>query len=856
MKKIIVALTFIISLISARAQHYTPIHNAQAIDWVKGVKVLGMPTDTLVTAASDSGAIAMKNGVMYLWNGVKWIEASGGGAAQLPNIGSGYRILLPGNGYKTLYSSFGINFDTTLHTGGITPVIDTAALATLYTATHQDLQAVTANGNSTNIGMVVDNSTGIIDLNRGGDGNAFISVATSDASKLIQILPDAIEFNNAPSFTNFVAKNTSGNFSDTLPGHSGVIALRAADSTGSPQNILYQDNNGLLHKAAVPGGTTANALTIPAGISATGSSTTFDGSAARTLTDATTAATASKIALRDGNANTNINNALLGYQTVASGVASLTAGSPYATYFTNSSPAGAALPTASTSIALGQSYLIVAGGTSTVSISTADANVYAVLASGQRCVITCVANAGGTTSASWKIGYSSNAAPVTVTPAALTKTDDTNITLILGGTPATALLQAASITAGWTGTLANSRGGTGTGTYATGDLLYASATNTLSKLPIGTPKQTLHIVGGVPVWRDTVATPTVQNFANTDLTQTADRSYNGASHSLSMFGFHNFDINTNTLGDAFTIDNAGAIRIGNIENTLTGLTQVIDASNNNYFVTNNTFADGLLYLGGATGAWAIGDYNNAVGGLGSISMLAANTATEYNNQSGHNFTGDVKVTGYSDNQGESFQAITPSLSSYMHFGYYSLGDGDNGMLNVHLSGGGFLAHGGLDLTGNPEEGWNWSIGDGTNTTSIAMTTGTMNLTSQSINIGGLDNTYILSNDLEVQDGNGNRGLLVGGVGTNFYGLGDLSGANEGTAITINDNTSEFTVSATTSNIYGSLAVNSTSAGFLPPRMTAVQRLAIVLPATGLMVYQTDGTEGWYGQKSTGWVLIK
>lgn len=44
-----------------------------------------------------------------------------------------------------------------------------------------------------------------------------------------------------------------------------------------------------------------------------------------------------------------------------------------------------------------------------------------------------------------------------ITGAALTKTDDTNVTLTLGGTPASALLQATSITVGWTGTLANSR---------------------------------------------------------------------------------------------------------------------------------------------------------------------------------------------------------------------------------------------------------------------------------------------------------------------------------------------------------------------------------------------------------------
>ena len=46
---------------------------------------------------------------------------------------------------------------------------------------------------------------------------------------------------------------------------------------------------------------------------------------------------------------------------------------------------------------------------------------------------------------------------VNAAPAALTKTDDTNVTLTLGGSPTTALVNAASITAGWTGTLAASR---------------------------------------------------------------------------------------------------------------------------------------------------------------------------------------------------------------------------------------------------------------------------------------------------------------------------------------------------------------------------------------------------------------
>lgn len=45
----------------------------------------------------------------------------------------------------------------------------------------------------------------------------------------------------------------------------------------------------------------------------------------------------------------------------------------------------------------------------------------------------------------------------TITPGALTKVNDTNVTLTLGGSPSTALLQNTSLTLGWTGTLADSR---------------------------------------------------------------------------------------------------------------------------------------------------------------------------------------------------------------------------------------------------------------------------------------------------------------------------------------------------------------------------------------------------------------
>ena len=50
------------------------------------------------------------------------------------------------------------------------------------------------------------------------------------------------------------------------------------------------------------------------------------------------------------------------------------------------------------------------------------------------------------------------------------------------------------------GTVAVTKGGTAQTTYATGDILYASATNTLSKLAVGSTGQVLTVASGAPSW--------------------------------------------------------------------------------------------------------------------------------------------------------------------------------------------------------------------------------------------------------------------------------------------------------------------------------------------------------------------
>jgi hypothetical protein len=75
-------------------------------------------------------------------------------------------------------------------------------------------------------------------------------------------------------------------------------------------------------------------------------------------------------------------------------------------------------------------------------------------------------------------GYTLTVVP---TAAALTKTDDTNVTLTLTGAPATSLLAATNIAAGWTGTLSTTKGGLGANnSAANGVPLFAAGSVTMT----------------------------------------------------------------------------------------------------------------------------------------------------------------------------------------------------------------------------------------------------------------------------------------------------------------------------------------------------------------------------------------
>jgi hypothetical protein len=89
-----------------------------------------------------------------------------------------------------------------------------------------------------------------------------------------------------------------------------------------------------------------------------------------------------------------------------------------------------------------------------------------------------------------------------------------------------------------------------------------------------------------------------------------------------------------------------------------------------------------------------------------------------------------------------------------------------------------------------------------------------------------------------------RGLYINPTLTSAFDFRAIEVSNGGAYI----NTTNVQASAI-------LQADSTTKGFLPPRMTNAQRIAIASPAIGLVVYCTDATEGLWENTATGWVNL-
>lgn len=133
------------------------------------------------------------------------------------------------------------------------------------------------------------------------------------------------------------------------------------------------------------------------------------------------------------------------------------------------------------------------------------------------------------------------------------------------------------------GTLIAGNGGTGQSSYTVGDILYASATDTLSKLGIGSTGQVLKVASGIPSWAtDANAGGTVTSIGitetgsaltitNTPITTSGDINIAGAGNNTQVI-LGDLTLGSYTQGTVTSVATGAGLKGGTI--TATGTVQV------------------------------------------------------------------------------------------------------------------------------------------------------------------------------------------------------------------------------------------------------------------------------------------
>ena len=168
--------------------------------------------------------------------------------------------------------------------------------------------------------------------------------------------------------------------------------------------------------------------------------------------------------------------------------------------------------------------------------------------------------------------------------------------VVTNGSSVLSSQQYVSLSSEVSGTLPAANGGTAQSTWTTGDLLYASASNTLSKRGIGSTGQILTVVAGVPTWAAPATSGTVTSV-----------SLNTGTTGLTVGGVTNIQITSSgsfNLGGTLAVANGGTGKSYAGEN---GVVKVLGG----VFQTASTIVDGDVSASAAILRSKLASGNNA-----------------------------------------------------------------------------------------------------------------------------------------------------------------------------------------------------------------------------------------------------
>jgi hypothetical protein len=370
-----------------------------------------------------------------------------------------------------------------------------------------------------------DYATGAIGtIPSGGAAAVFLTINSTVGGTwdLHAYLPEGVTFGtNAFNLgTSVITGGTwNGGTIGTAYGGTGLTSFSAANYA------LYSTSSSALTAGTLPvaaGGTnvtsfTANGIVYGNGTSALG--VTAAGTTGQVLVGNT--GSAPTWGTLSGSAVTSFSAGTTGFTPSIATTGAITLAGTLATTnggtgLTSFTSGGALYATSSSALTTG-TLPITSGGTGQISASAAFNALSPITTTGDLII-------GNGTNSATRLGIGTNGYVLTSngTTASWQSASSSGVstfqTSLSGLTPSTATTGAVTLA----GTLGATSGGTSQSTYTTGDIIYASASNTLAKLPIGTAGQVLSVASGIPSWVANTASGV--SFVVTDFTATASQT--------------------------------------------------------------------------------------------------------------------------------------------------------------------------------------------------------------------------------------------------------------------------------------------------------------------------------------------